>query len=60
VYQGFGISAQGLCLEHGIARMEANNRQISPQTRDSGPFSDHWRRRTIEAFGGVVPESELG
>lgn len=40
--------------------MEANNRQVSPQTRDSGPFSDHWRRRTIEAFGGIVPESELG
>lgn len=44
------ISARGYCLEHGTAMMMANNEQISTH---EGPFFDHWRRRTLAAFGGM-------
>ncbi len=44
------ISGAGYCLEHGIERMAVNNAQISAH---QGPFFDHWRRRTLAAFGGV-------
>lgn len=52
------ISAQGYCLEHGLQRMQQNNREISPQVPDTGPFSDHWRERCVAAFGGILPERE--
>lgn len=44
------ISATGLCIEHAVDRMEANNRQIAAH---NGPFFDHWRRRVLASFGGV-------
>jgi hypothetical protein len=44
------ISARGLCLPHQIERMMTNNAQISFH---QGPFFDHWRRRTLAAFGGI-------
>ena len=49
------ISARGLCLYHATARMLLNNEQISTH---QGEFFDHWRRRTLAAFGGV-PVDEL-
>jgi hypothetical protein len=55
---GEPISARGYCLECGLARLEQNNREISPQVPDTGPFSAHWRRRCVEAFGGIIPERE--
>lgn len=54
------ISARGYCLQHGLERMNANNRQLSPQTFETGPYLDHWRRRCIESLGGQLPDRELG
>lgn len=46
------ISARGKCTECGNARLEANN---AAMRRHTGPFYEHWRRRTLAAFGIVVP-----
>jgi hypothetical protein len=47
---GSQVSSRGYCLEHGIARMQANNLQLAEH---HGPFFDHWRHRVLAAFGGV-------
>lgn len=51
---GGGISAKGYCLEHAEARRIANNQQL---IEHRGPYFDHWRARTLAAFG-VTPESQ--
>ena len=44
------ISWRGLCSECGRERYMANHDQMLVH---SGPFADHWRRRTLAAFGVV-------
>lgn len=48
------VSQQGFCPDHGRERMEANVEQLQAH---HGPQFDHWRRRCIAAFGGIVPEN---
>jgi hypothetical protein len=45
---GSRVSSRGYCLEHGLARMNANNNQLAEHR---GPFFDHWRRRTLASLG---------
>lgn len=49
------ISGTGLC--HGCAqeRMLTNNEAISEH---KGPAFDHWRRKTLAAFGVTLPEDD--
>ena len=54
------ISARGLCPDHTRMRMTENNRQLR---EGAGPWFDHWRQRTLAAFGvgifdGEQPEGE--
>jgi len=41
------ISKRGLCREHALDRMLANNEQLENQ---AGPFYDHWLRRSYLAI----------
>lgn len=49
------ISARGLCHECGMAALAANMYQLNAH---SGPYFDHWRRRTLAAFGIFLPLDE--
>lgn len=44
------LSARYKCAECGDDRMIHNNRQLMAHT---GPFFDHWRRRSLAAFGVI-------
>lgn len=46
------LSARGKCADCGNARLEANHWQL---IEHRGPFFDHWRRRTLAAFGVKTP-----
>jgi len=42
------LSARGRCEGCGRARNNENHEQLLAH---SGPFFDHWRKRTLAAFG---------
>lgn len=42
------LSARGKCASCGNRRLEENNAQLRAH---AGPFWQHWRRRTLAAFG---------
>ncbi len=44
------MSYRGLCDECGVTRAIANAVELHAH---SGPYFDHWRRRTLAAFGVV-------
>jgi hypothetical protein len=55
--EGVSISQRGYCAMHWEERMIANHVQLKAH---SGPFFDHWRRRSLAALGVIVldePES---
>ncbi len=45
------ISARGLCPDHTRIRMEETARAL---VEHRGPQFEHWRRRCVAAFGGVL------
>jgi hypothetical protein len=47
VWDGFYISARGLCQEHSLEREIAN---ILEMKAGRGQFFDHWARRSIMAM----------
>lgn len=49
------ISAKGRCYDCGQARLNANNDQL---IEHAGPWFEHWRQRTLAAFGVFVVDSE--
>lgn len=52
--EGGGISGSGYCLACAeVRRIEANQQLIDHR----GPYFDHWRARTLAAFG-VTTESQ--
>jgi hypothetical protein len=51
------VSKRGLCDDCGTARRNAN---LACLVTHSGPYFDHWRRRSLAALGVIVldePES---
>jgi len=51
------ISASGLCPEHGRERYMANHEHLLAHR---GTFFDHWRKRTLAAFGVLDAASDEG
>ncbi len=45
------ISQTGLCPDHSKMRREANLRDL---VSHRGVYFEHWRRRCVAAFGGVL------
>lgn len=45
------LSARGKCELCGVGMVAVNAMQLHEH---SGPFFDHWRRRTLAAFGVVA------
>lgn len=45
------ISQTGLCPDHGRMRRNANLRDL---VEHRGEYFEHWRRRCVAAFGGVL------
>jgi hypothetical protein len=50
-----GLSARGKCAECGNARLLANHEAMLVHR---GPFYEHWKRRTLAAFGVVYLDAE--
>ena len=48
------LSLRGICLDCGSRREVDNYRDLR---QHSGPFFDHWRKRSLAAFGVVMPDS---
>lgn len=51
------LSARYKCAECGDERMVTNWNELREH---SGPAFDHWRRRTLAAFGILAPTPEPG
>lgn len=49
------LSARGLCLECGKARVKQNILEMQAR---SGPFADHHRKRLIYSLGGVIRDGD--
>ena len=47
------LSTRGKCQECATAMVAAN---ITHLEAHNGVFFDHWRRRTVAAFGAVFPD----
>lgn len=48
------LSLRGICGECGAKRAIENYRDLR---QHSGPFFEHWRRRSLAAYGVVMPEA---
>lgn len=48
------LSARGKCAECGDSRMIENR---AAMMQGNGPWFDHWRRRTLAAFGVGLDEA---
>jgi hypothetical protein len=53
--EGGMLSATGLCLECADLRKTENMDQL---VGHDGPYFNHWRRRTLAAFGVTLPEDD--
>lgn len=49
------LSKRGKCSECAHAMVLANLQGLGAHGgRQGGPFFDHWRRRSVEVYGGVL------